>query len=174
MRDLILFDLDQTLVDSRPVAALRRQRRWNAVYKEIFRLRAYDGVGALWNALGERGDVLGIVTSSPRPYCERVLDHFGLDPHVTVCYHDTEYHKPNPAPLVKATERAELFAGRGFYIGDKVDDMKAAAAAEMTGIGAAWGSEDPVLLQHAAHFAFQSPSELCIWLKRRPHFDAIV
>jgi HAD superfamily hydrolase (TIGR01549 family) len=165
MRDLILFDLDQTLIDSQHLAALRRQRRWNAVYEEIPRLQTYDGVVALWKGLEGQGRFLGVVTSSPRSYCVRVLNHLGLAPTVTVCYHDTDLHKPHPDPLVEAIERAGRFAGRAFYIGDKVDDMRAAAAAEMTGIGAVWGSEDPVLLQHAAHFAFQSPTELHTWLK---------
>lgn len=41
----------------------------------------------------------GIVTSSPRPYCERVVKYFSFNPQFCVCYHDTKRHKPHPAPI---------------------------------------------------------------------------
>lgn len=164
MRDLILFDLDQTLIDSRPVAALRRQRRWNAVYKEIPRLQTYDGVVALWNMLDEQGRLLGVVTSSPRPYCERVLGHLGLNPDVAVCYHDTTRHKPHPAPLLEATRRGGHPPEQALYVGDAPGDMRAARDAGMLGIGATWGSENPSALHKVAGHLFRSPVDLATWL----------
>jgi len=160
MRDLILFDLDQTLIDSRPVAALRRQRRWYAVYERIPRLQAYDGVVALWNGLEVQGFSLGVVTSSPRPYCERLLDHLGLIPQVTVCYHDTASHKPHPAPLLKATRTAGRTPEQALYVGDTANDMRAALSAGLLDIGALWGAERRSLLRRVASRFYDAPEEL--------------
>ena len=73
----VILDLDQTLVDSSHVASLRRSRKWPEVYQVIPSILPYDGINEILSDLTGEGIRLAIVTSSPRPYCERVIKHNG-------------------------------------------------------------------------------------------------
>src|SRR5687767_10682079 len=78
MLGFVLFDLDNTLVDSLPLKSLRDQRRWSEVYARLHTVKLFDGVEKLWTQLKAQNIFLGIVTHSPRPYATRVLNHVGL------------------------------------------------------------------------------------------------
>lgn len=73
----LIFDLDQTLVDSQHIEHLRSLRDWPAVYKEIPTIEAYDGINDLFSIARDHHIRLAIVSSSPRPYVERVIGHLG-------------------------------------------------------------------------------------------------
>jgi HAD superfamily hydrolase (TIGR01549 family) len=139
----ILFDLDLTLIDSEPVAELRRQRRWTEVYQAIPRLKAYPGIDRLLQRLNVHHIPVCVVTSSPRPYCQRILAHHQWPVTHTICYHDTQQHKPHPAPLHAALERLDCHHTQAIAIGDDPNDCIAAQRAQITCVGALWGSKDP-------------------------------
>jgi len=101
-----------------------------------------------------------VVTSSPRPYCERVLDHLGLDPQVTVCYHDTVRHKPHPAPLLKAMTVVDKTPQQVLYVGDTASDMRAALLAGVLDVGALWGAKHGSLVRRVASCFYDTPEEL--------------
>ncbi|MGG7176870.1 HAD family hydrolase [Clostridium paraputrificum] len=50
---------------------------------------------------------------------------------IWVCKEDTDKHKPNPEPLLKAMEKAKINKGQAIYIGDALVDYQAAKAANM-------------------------------------------
>ena len=67
MSRFVLFDLDNTLVDSLHLKPLRDARHWSSVYAQVSTVSAFDGIDDLWRELRmDNGLHLGIVTHSPR------------------------------------------------------------------------------------------------------------
>ena len=62
---MIIFDFDLTLVDTKPVEALRAAREWKSVMARASELKVYDGVHELLVDLDAGGQTLAIVTKSP-------------------------------------------------------------------------------------------------------------
>jgi haloacid dehalogenase superfamily, subfamily IA, variant 3 with third motif having DD or ED/haloacid dehalogenase superfamily, subfamily IA, variant 1 with third motif having Dx(3-4)D or Dx(3-4)E len=145
----ILFDLDQTLVDSRHIEHLRRSRQWSIVYQKIPTILAYDGINEVLSVTRDNGIKLAIVSSSPSSYVQRVMRHFGWSFDFTVCYHDTTQHKPHPAPFIEAVNRLKIAAMDCWAIGDDPKDIIAARAAGMYAVAALWGSLDKESLKSA-------------------------
>lgn len=123
----VLIDLDQTLVDSSALKALRDARDWRAVQSSLQLSRAYDCADLFLEALKQSQFPFGIVTSAPRTYAESMLHHHGLHVSVVTAYHDTRAHKPHPAPLLHGLK--QLGVSNGVYIGDDENDERAAEAA---------------------------------------------
>lgn len=98
----IIFDLDQTIIDSSIAYEARKNRDWKKVYSLIPKMRPYVKVVQLIKAMVNQGIEVAIVTSSPRPYCEKILDYLNITGVITVCYHDTKKHKPDPEPYMLA------------------------------------------------------------------------
>lgn len=142
----VIFDLDQTIIDSRIAYEERRNRNWSAVYALIPQMKPYYGVVKLIHKLLEYGIEVAIVTSSPRSYCERVLDFLGIRGVITVCYHDTEHHKPDPEPILEAISRMVNQEGKWIIaIGDEDKDVVAAKSAGVISVLANWGNYYPYM-----------------------------
>jgi len=138
----ILIDLDLTLVDSRKAERLRSARQWNEVYKLIPQFVAYEGVEDLMTELAEKDIPVCIITSSPKPYCGRVLERFKWKNVKTVCYHDTRLHKPHPEPILRGLSVIGLRANEAMSVGDDPKDVAASKAAGVYSVGALWGAPD--------------------------------
>jgi HAD superfamily hydrolase (TIGR01662 family) len=157
----LIFDLDQTLIESQHIENLRKMRNWQAVYQEIPTIKAYNGVNDLLSIAEDNDIELAIVTSSPEPYVQRVVDHFNWAFDAKVCYHDTKQHKPNPAPFVEALNRLTLKAVDCWAIGDDSRDIIAAKAAGMYSVGALWGSVNKQgLIEAEPDILFESVASL--------------
>jgi HAD superfamily hydrolase (TIGR01509 family) len=142
----ILIDLDQTLIDSQSAEQFRKNRQWSDVYKIIPQLHPYLDISKLIQELKDIGVPICIVTSSPRPYCEKIIKYWGWKIDATVCYHDTTKHKPDPEPIQKGLLNLGLEPNTAVAIGDAAKDTKAARAAGVMTIGALWGSLEINLL----------------------------
>jgi HAD superfamily hydrolase (TIGR01509 family) len=139
-----IFDLDQTLVDSRSIESLRKARQWTQVYGRISTLTTYDGVLPIIARLRSAGIATAIVTSSPYSYCSKVLLRCGLQFDTCVCYHDTKRKKPDPEPMLVALEKlGGVLPESAVAIGDSVADIQSAKAACIYTIAAVWGSIEP-------------------------------
>ena len=138
----IFFDLDQTLVLTSALDSLRKARAWAHVYEQ-FHLTSLPP-GTLEFLLQVRPLAqLGIVTTTPRPYAEKLVVYHHLALPVVVAYHDTRLHKPHPEPLLAAMSRLGCSPNRCCYIGDRSDDLRAALNAGIIPIGLSWdGSLD--------------------------------
>lgn len=139
----IIFDLDQTIIDSRIALEARRNREWQTVYNLIPQMTPYTEVIELIHALVNLGIEVAVVTSSPRPYCERVLNYFRVTGVITVCYHDTPgHHKPDPEPYLYAIKQMRDQQGRRIIaVGDEKNDITAAHAANIECALAYWGND---------------------------------
>lgn len=135
----ILFDLDDTLVQTSQLEALRRRRAWQEVYEALDRSLLTDGTIELIEAARDLGRI-GVVTMAPRPYAEKVLAHHGLDIKVVVAYHDVRLRKPHPEPILTAARLLGVPPERTVYIGDQAHDLMSAHRAGSFAIGLSQGS----------------------------------
>lgn len=143
----IIFDLDQTLINSQSVEYLRRQRDWSSVYKKIPTISVYGGINEVLSFTKEIGLKISIASSSPSSYVQRVIQHFNWSFDAVVCYHDTNNHKPHPDPLIEASNRLMINIEDCWAVGDHPNDIIAAKRAGMYSIGALWGSIDRVAVK---------------------------
>ncbi len=158
---MVIFDLDQTLIDSRIAEPMRRARDWSNVYDLIPRFSVYEGILTLLEDLQDNDIATAIVTSSPASYGRRVIAHWGLGIHNLVAYHDTARRKPHPDPIILAIERANIEPRRTFHVGDLANDTIAARNAGVVSIGALWGAEDPdALMDSNPEYCFETVSEM--------------
>ncbi len=157
----ILFDLDQTLIDSRLAESHRSNRVWPQVYRLIPQFTKYEGLAELLELLIERDIPLGIVTSSPKSYCTKVIEHHQIQVNKLVCYHDTQRKKPHPEPILKGIELLGLPADEVWAIGDHVKDIQAAEAAGAHAVAVSWGAADADALKAAgAEHHFETVEQL--------------
>jgi HAD superfamily hydrolase (TIGR01549 family) len=134
----LILDLDLTLVDSSCADAKRRAKQWPEVYPLIKTFPIYDGIADFLKFVKHAEIPTCIVTSSPQPYCTRVLDFLGVK-FPTVCYHDTKNHKPHPEPIRKALKDLGVSAGDAMSVGDDPKDVLASKAAGVHAVAATWG-----------------------------------
>jgi phosphoglycolate phosphatase/pyrophosphatase PpaX len=162
----VIFDLDMTLVDSSALEPLRRERRWSEVYRRFDMTHVYPGIKqAIESLRGRPGLRLGVVTSAPRTYADRIIAYHHLGLEVFVGYHDTPNHKPHPAPLLLATQKLGLRPSEVLSVGDEAADIVAARAAGTIAVAAAWGRRgDPPLAQASPDAILHDPIELMQWV----------
>lgn len=161
----VIFDLDQTLVDSTAALSLRSRRRWQQVYGLIPEFTLYDGIAELLETVQRQSLRVAIVTAAPTPYTTRVLRHFDIRSDVRVCYHDTQQHKPHPAPISLALERLGLNASQAISVGDHAKDIVASKRASVYSVAAAWGSDSIDSLRDASpDYWCDTPADLIDFL----------
>ena len=140
---MVIFDFDQTLVNTQPLERLRASRQWNAVMARLGELEIYDEVEALLWDLDSLDELMAIVTSSPSMIPKRFIALHKWPIKVVIGYHDVRKHKPDPEALLLALKRAGITDPAGqLHVGDRAEDTKAAREAGMTAIGAGWGLFD--------------------------------
>lgn len=162
----VIFDLDLTLIASEAAEPFRRPGKWNQAYALVPQLSPYEGIHEIIAALRKRGNKVAIVTSSPRPYCSRILEHWGWQFDTTVCYHDTSRRKPHPDPILKALDDLNVAPSDALSVGDAPGDVKSAKAAQVAAGAALWGSVDPAaLLAEDPQFVFHTVAELTAHLR---------
>ena len=100
--------------------------------------KTYSDVKKALTRLKSNGKLLGIVTSNNVKHVEDVLRFLDFDRNlfsVIIGNDDTKKHKPNPEPIYKAMERLSLTDKSSIcYVGDALDDKKAAINAGVTPI----------------------------------------
>lgn len=162
----VIFDLDQTLVDSSSALNLRAQRRWNDVYNTIPTFEVYEGLKEFIDELVDNDIPVCIVTSSPRSYCQKVLNYFEFNEKVqTICYHDTKKHKPDAQPMEAAIKLMECDKDKVVSIGDDIKDIQSSQSAGITSVYARWGIETKST--HEADYIFDNTIELINFLRKK-------
>lgn len=145
----IIFDLDQTLVDSSIAYKARKNRNWSEVYSLINQFNSYEGIDEIIKLLKKNNIPMCVVTSSPESYCKKVLSKFGWSFMEKVCYHDTHKHKPNPEPILKGIEKLNCNKKDILSVGDDYNDIKAANASGVVSILSTWGRNCDIVEQGA-------------------------
>jgi HAD superfamily hydrolase (TIGR01549 family) len=153
----IIFDMDMTLIDTSSLISYRQNRQWNKVYHNIPKTRIYPGIINLVNELKRRYN-LGIVTSSPRKYANKLIRYHNINIPILVAYHDTRLHKPAPDPIRLGCQKLACPRNKIISIGDDKNDIIASNIAGTTSVLASWGISSPN--SHQADFEFTSVEDL--------------
>jgi phosphoglycolate phosphatase-like HAD superfamily hydrolase len=163
----LIFDLDQTLIDSSVAEAHRNRREWSTVYTLIPQMSVYEGITELIDYVRSTGGKIAVVTSSPGVYCGRVINHFGWAVDAQVGYHDTPQRKPHPAPILLALQKLGNPDPQSVYsLGDMARDIVASRAAGVRSIACTWGCGNHAeLLASGADYIFHYPHEIVTHLK---------
>lgn len=144
---LFIFDLDQTLVDTKIALRYRDQRNWSAVYNAIPRMSVYPMIQDSLEYLKGNGHKIAVVTSSPSKYALKVINHFRLGITNVVGYHDTQRRKPNPAPILRAIKNANGSPQNSISFGDRDIDIRASRIAGVKSCGCFWDCDKPEYLK---------------------------
>ncbi len=119
--------------------------------------------------LEQRGLAWGIVTNKALRFANPLATALGLWPRarVLVAGDSTPHTKPHPAPLLEAARQLALPVASCTYVGDDHRDMRAARAAGMGAIAAAWGYLGEGAQPHdwGADSVLDSPDALLHFLK---------
>ena len=161
-----LFDLDMTLLDTSALSQYRKDKQWGMVFSRLDLVNQFDAPSfypsQLPGRLMARGHPVAIVTSSPKKYAEELLTRFEIKYDVLVTYHDTEEHKPDPAPLLLALEKLGCEPLNAIHVGDEATDMQACFRAGGIPVGAGWsiGNLDNAIIDNAPDYLIHDPDIL--------------
>ena len=102
---------------------------------------AFPEAKAILSTLNQRKIPWGIVTNKTRALTQSVIS--ALPYHdtakVLICADDLEVKKPHPKPLLMAAEKLGTKPENTLYLGDAINDMLAAKAANMVAVIAQYG-----------------------------------
>src|SRR5258708_6723566 len=129
------------------------------LFDQLARPRRQRGVGAVLEALRQRGLPMAVVSSRRCHPLDWGLRACGLRRYfdLVVGLEDVSTPKPDPEGLLLATGRLGVTAARSIYVGDSEVDVEAGHRAGMTAWRAAWAfpprgeaTRSPFLLQRPA------------------------
>lgn len=102
----------------------------------------FEGVKELLAELHKQGFILALVTSKRRKVALMGLDLFDIKKYFRafVALEDTELHKPNPAPVVKALELLGAQPDDAIMVGDSVFDIHSAHGAGVKAALVTWSA----------------------------------
>lgn len=163
---MIIFDFDQTLVDTSSVEHLRASRNWKAVMAKASELPVYDGITELLDELHSSGHSLAIVTKSPDMVPKAFIRAHKWPIDIVVGYHQVKNKKPDPEGLLLAMSKAGAAAADTYHLGDQPQDTEASRAAGIIALGAAWGCSDTQDLKSSnPDEIFATVADLAAYLK---------
>lgn len=139
---MVIFDFDQTLVDTASVEHLRAARDWKAVMAQASKLPVYGDISDLLAELHQAGHTIAIVTKSPDMVPKAFIHAHQWPIDIVVGYHQVKRRKPDPEGLLLAMSQAKAVSGSTYHVGDQAQDTEASRAAGVTALGSAWGCID--------------------------------
>ena len=109
--------------------------------KGIFECNVYEGVGDLLRKLHDAGVKTAVVSSKPKEFLDRLVEHFGLADHLdAVVGPAMDNHNSNKTVLVnQALKELMLLPSTVAMIGDRHFDMEGAKAAGVNAVGVLYG-----------------------------------
>ena len=163
---MIIFDFDQTLVDTSSVEPLRATRNWKAVMAKAPQLPVYEGITALLNELHALGHTLAIVTKSPDMVPKAFIKSHNWPIDLVVGYHQVKNKKPHPEGLLLAMSKAGTAPESTYHVGDQPQDTEASRGAGVMALGSAWGCSDTQDLEASKpDEIFVTVADLAVFLK---------
>jgi HAD superfamily hydrolase (TIGR01509 family) len=163
---MIIFDFDQTLVDTSSVEQLRAARNWKAVMAKASQLPVYEGITELLNELHAAGHTLAIVTKSPDMVPKAFIKAHNWPIDIVVGYHQVKNKKPDPEGLLLAMSKAGATPENTYHVGDQPQDTEASRGAGVMALGSAWGCSDTQYLKSSnPDEIFATVADLNVFLK---------
>lgn len=157
----VIFDLDLTLIDTSCLEQFRHNRQWVEAYANIPNTSMYEGIGNVLDIIRKHNIPCAIVSTSPRPYVEKIVAHYNLPVQHIVSYHDAKPIKPHPAQMLKALELMGKSAKEVISFGDRTIDIQASNAAGIESVACFWGTKEKGELLHSDYsHAIVRPDEI--------------
>jgi HAD superfamily hydrolase (TIGR01549 family) len=154
----VIFDLDETLVNTSPAKKELEEENFKEAEQLIDRFTLYNGMPELLNFLREKNIKMAVVSTSPRAYCEQVLQRLHIDCGCIVGKGETA-EKPSPAPMEKALEVLGLTSDDVVSMGDRGKDIVSSNVAGVRSIGCLWGDEGEKLRSSKPDHVIATPLE---------------
>jgi phosphoglycolate phosphatase-like HAD superfamily hydrolase len=142
----VIFDLDQTLVDSSISEIHRKRCDWQLVYSLIPQFKIYFGLTRVFEVFQSKGIRTCIVTTGQRRYAQRVVNHFNIPCEFIVDYSSTPNKKPHPDQMYKALELFSLKSTEVISFGDRAIDIESSNSAGIKSVACLWGTQEKNLL----------------------------
>ena len=162
----LIFDLDNTLVDTSIALTARKMRVWQEVYSLIPRFTLYEGIRELCESIKDKNYKTCIVTTSPKRYAEKVVKYFDLPFPNIVGYHDARI-KPSPAAMYMALQLMNTQPHETISFGDKGDDILSSNRAGIPSAACQWGCLDTSeLMSVPSTYCFKTPVEVAEFLRQ--------
>jgi HAD superfamily hydrolase (TIGR01549 family) len=162
-----IFDLDDTLLDSRALFEARERRDWGVVMARLDSVVPFEvaegqpTITSLPKAARDLGLTVGVFTHSPEPYADALLRRHKIKVDEMVTGSDRLPPKPDPTGLITVARALQIDPVECIYVGDSAADFGAAAAAGMTSIGVCWDQGIPESWRHSwPDIALDRPSRL--------------
>lgn len=125
MDDLVIFDLDDTLVITKSIETFRKNRKWGEIKYHLNETYILEQMKKWYNEFLKRNYKIVVVTSSPKKYAEQILNYHNLKFDLIIGYHDTKLHKPYCDPYKKVIDFFSEY-NNVVIIGNEIKDMLAA------------------------------------------------
>ena len=139
----VIFDVDQTLVDTSMLEPLRAKHQWSSVFRNLHLTYLYDDMRKVFDFIEGSGAKITLVSNSPRSYVQNLARYHNIPHHHIVAYEDTVNHKPYPDPMLLALSLMNETSNHVVAFGDSLSDMIAAKAANIdVTVGCLWGSSE--------------------------------
>jgi HAD superfamily hydrolase (TIGR01662 family) len=138
----IVFDLDQTLVDSSSADEFRKNQQWSKVMNAIDNFNFDVKLKEIINKLKVNGVKIGVITNSPAKYANKIIQTFSIHCDLIIGYHDVSKRKPDSEPFFKFLNNLELDPKECISVGDNDNDIIASKGANIITIGAKWYTKD--------------------------------
>ncbi|MCC4424130.1 HAD family hydrolase [Limosilactobacillus reuteri] len=140
------------------------QQDWfKLAYQRADQVKMIDGIPEMLNALANREDAkIAIATSKlADEYQEYFVNKYDFAKlfKVAITSADTKKHKPAPDPILAAMDKMGADPATTVYVGDTINDMKAAHAAGAKFAGALYSSANPDSIKDA-DFPLMKPADL--------------
>lgn len=157
----VIFDLDLTLVDTTCLEQFRHNRQWQEAYANIHNTSMYEGIFNILEIIRKHKIITAIVSTSPRPYVEKIVSYYNIPAQHIVSYHDAKPIKPHPAQMLKALELMGVHAKDTISFGDRVIDIQASNAAGIESVACFWGTKErKELINSGYNHAILNPNEI--------------
>ena len=132
-------------------------------YQRADRAKVIEGIPEMLNTLANREDAkIAIATSKlADEYQEYFVNKYDFAKlfKVAITSADTKKHKPAPDPILAAMDKMGADPATTVYVGDTINDMKAAHAAGANFAGALYSSANPDSIKDA-DFPLMKPADL--------------
>ena len=136
---------------------------FDLAYQRADRANVIEGIPEMLNTLANREDAkIAIATSKlADEYQEYFVNKYDFAKlfKVAITSADTKKHKPAPDPILAAMDKMGADPATTVYVGDTINDMKAAHAAGAKFAGALYSSANPDSIKDA-DFPLMKPADL--------------
>lgn len=136
---------------------------FDLAYQRADRAKVIEGIPEMLNTLANRKDAkIAIATSKlADEYQEYFVNKYDFAKlfKVAITSADTKKHKPAPDPILAAMDKMGADPATTVYVGDTINDMKAAHAAGAKFAGALYSSANPDSIKDA-DFPLMKPADL--------------